>query len=195
MIWFSSAHFMRILNRDLALFSILGAYTFLKTDSVMRPETAKDRGFSVDLKLTFHFFRFVDASCASQLTWLVLILTETYDFAHYYFPIISFEIFLKFLTKICQMAAGITRITELTFIPFDSQARRWTVTQQFHEFLSLLSEELTHFSFRLILRRFMRIPTDPFWLFPTDSDWDERVRTLLSSKDDIFISRGHRSLR
>ena len=144
--------------------------------------------------LTFHFFRFVGVSCASQLTWLVLILTETNDFAHYYIHInFNWNIFEISYKKFVKWQLVLQELPNSLFIPFE--ARRWTVTQQFHEFLSLLFEELTHFSFRLILRRFMRIPTDPFWLFPTDSDWDERVRTLLSSKDDIFISRGHRSLR
>ena len=132
------------------------------------------------------------------LGWLILILTETNDFAHYYFHFhinFNWNIFEIYYKNFVKWQLVLQELPNSLFIPFDSQARRWTVTQQFHEFLSLLFEELTHFSFRLILRRFMRIPTDPFWLFPTDSDWDERVRTLLSSKDDIFISRGHRSLR
>ena len=54
-----------------------------------------------------------------------------------------------------------------------------------------VSYKISYFSFFLIRRRFMRIPC----LFWTCSDWDERVRTLLSSKDDIFCSRGHCSLR
>ena len=59
-----------------------------------------------------------------------------------------------------------------------------------NSFPKIVLHKISYFSFFLIRRRFMRIPC----LFWTCSDWDERVRTLLSSKDDIFCSRGHCSL-